>query len=289
MTERRGQPYRQRTTTNKPWLFFALALGWSWLLWIPVVLAGTSQLAFPGFVLYALGGLGPLLAAILLLYRAHSPAKRRDYWRRVVELRRIGLGWYAVIFALPLSWNLLGLVTGWLLGAPAPSLERASDLLASPLSLAPFAAVVLLFGPLPEELGWRGYALDGLLARHGALAASLVLGAIWALWHWPQFFMRDSYIGEAFPIGSAVFWVGWVLPTVAYSVMFTWIFNNTERSVLSAILFHFAANFWGELLSVRGEMVVYRALWIVAMVAAVVWIWGPRTLRGRSSQAGASY
>jgi membrane protease YdiL (CAAX protease family) len=271
----------------KPWLFFALMFGWSWLFWSPVVFSGQSQLAFPGILLYALGGLGPPVAAIFLLYRVHPPEDRRGYWRRVVDARRIGLVWYAVILLLPLGWNILGILTGVLLGAPAPSFERAAELLGSPLSIVPFVAVVLLFGPLPEELGWRGYALDGLLERRSALAASLILGAVWALWHWPQFFMRDSYIGEAFPVGSAVFWVGWVLPTVAYSVMFTWIYNHTGRSILSAILFHFAANFWGELLTVRGEMVLYRSVWIVVMVIAVVSIWGPKTLTRRPSGAGA--
>lgn len=286
MADRAGRP-RERRTIARPWLFFALALGWSWLLWIPVAVSGLSQLAFPGILLYALGGLGPPLAAIFLLYRVNLPGDRRDYWRRVVDFKRIGAGWYVVIVALPLAWNVLGILTRVLLRAPAPSFERAAELLTSPLSIVPFVLVILLFGPLLEELGWRGYALDGLLERRSALAASLILGAVWALWHWPQFLMQDSYIGEAFPMGSAVFWVGWALPTVAYSVMYTWIYNRTGRSILSAILFHFAANFWGELLTVRGEMVLYRSVWIVVMVIAIVSIWGPRTLTRRARRASA--
>jgi membrane protease YdiL (CAAX protease family) len=272
---------------RRPWLFFALALGWSWLLWIPAILVGASQLALPGFLLYALGGLGPPAAAILLLYRKHPSQDRRDYWRRVVDFRRVGLAWYAVIAFLPLAWNVLGILTGLLFGSPVPSFERAADLLAAPLSLAPFAVVVLLLGPLPEELGWRGYALDGLLARHGALVASLILGCIWTLWHWPQFFMEDSYIAGAFPIGSAIFWAGWVLPTITSSVVYTWIYNHTEGSILSAILFHFSTNFWGEVLAVRGEMVLYRSVWIVALVILIVIIWEPETLT-RQPRRGAS-
>jgi membrane protease YdiL (CAAX protease family) len=244
-----------RHLLRRPWLFFALALGWSWLLWIPVVLAGASQLAFPGFILCALGGLGPPAAAILLLYRMHQPQDRRDYWRRVVAFRRIGLAWYGLIVLLPVAWNILGILTVVLFGAPVPSFERTAELLSDPLYIVPFAAVVLLFGPLPEEHGWRGYALDGLSARHSALAASLILGATWALWHWPQFFMEDSYIAEAFPIGSAI---------------------------LSAILFHFSTNFWDEVLAVRGEMVLYRSIWIVVLVIVIVIVWGPETLRRQS-------
>jgi membrane protease YdiL (CAAX protease family) len=268
-----------------PWLFFALTLGWSWLLWLPLVLSGQSQLAFPGLLLYALGGLGPPVAAIFLMYRVHPSQDRRDYWHRTVDFRRISPIWYALIFLLPLALNVLGILTGLLLGAPPQSFERAVDLLANPLSILPFVAVVLLFGPLPEELGWRGYALDGLQERRSALAASVVLGAIWALWHWPQFFMQDSYIGEAFPIGSAVFWVGWVLPTVASSVVYTWIYNHTNRSILSAILLHFMVNFWGEFLAVRGETVIYRSVWTAALAISIALVWGAgtRTLRPRQA------
>jgi hypothetical protein len=90
--------------------------------------------------------------------------------------------------------------------------------------------------------------------------ASLVPGTVWALWHWPRLLMMNSYIGEAFPFGSAVFWGGWVLPTVAYSGIYTWIYNRTERSVLSAI---------------------------VVLASAIALVWGPSTLNGnRRGSAG---
>ena len=93
--------------------------------------------------------------------------------------------------------------------------------------------------------------------------------------------MEDSYIAGAFPKGSAIFWTGWVLPTITSSVMYTWIYNRTGRSILSAIMFHFSTNFWGEVLAVRGEMVLYRSIWIVVLVILIVIIWGPKTLTRR--------
>jgi protein-S-isoprenylcysteine O-methyltransferase Ste14 len=49
-----------------PWLFFALAYGWSWLFWVPAAL---SRLEFdepPVPILIALGGIGPMVVAIAL-------------------------------------------------------------------------------------------------------------------------------------------------------------------------------------------------------------------------------
>jgi membrane protease YdiL (CAAX protease family) len=42
-------------------------------------------------------------------------------------------------------------------------------------------------GPLGEELGWRGFALPRLIAHHGAIRATLILGVIHCLWHAPLF------------------------------------------------------------------------------------------------------
>ena len=79
----------QNTITTKdssPWLFFSLAFGWSWLLWILAVLFGHTGYAFLATSLHFVSGLGPLLAAITLVYREQDQKIRRDYWRRVIEL-----------------------------------------------------------------------------------------------------------------------------------------------------------------------------------------------------------
>src|SRR5574337_857223 len=48
---------------------------------------------------------------------------------------------------------------------------------------------LLTTGPLGEELGWRGFALPRLLKRFNPFVASLVLGAIWGVWHLPSFYL----------------------------------------------------------------------------------------------------
>jgi len=143
--------------------------------------------------------------------------------------------------------------------------------LSAPSTIVPFLLGVFIYGPFPEELGWRGYALDRLQARWNALVSTLILGAIWALWHLPLFFIKDTlfYSQGAWSPWFWLFVVG-VIPT---AVIYTWIFNNTRRSTLAAILFHFMSNVtyehcqcdsWDELLfdSVVGRCGDSRG-WIV--------------------------
>src|SRR3712207_6537622 len=90
-----------------------------------------------------------------------------------------------------------------------------------------------------EELGWRGYALPRLLARRSALAASLILGLLWGLWHLPTFYVLGAP-QHGLPISA------FLLLTMAYSVLFTWIYLHTRGSVLIATLFHSAINLPGS-------------------------------------------
>jgi membrane protease YdiL (CAAX protease family) len=132
--------------------------------------------------------------------------------------------------------------------------------------------------PILEELGWRGYILDRLQERYSALAASLIIGVMWACWHIPTFFLKGSVLTMV-AIGSIPFWLYFV-NIVLVSVIFTWIYNNTGRSTLSAILLHTVL----EILTNFGmwawfsEKIIYNTLLLLVVVVGIVTIWGPKRL-----------
>jgi membrane protease YdiL (CAAX protease family) len=261
-----GQHTGSAADPVKPWLYFALAFGWSWLLWIPAGLLKQGEGALPATLLHYAGGIGPAVAGVALITLAHRRERQRDYWRRLIDLRRIGAGWYSVIFlTVPLLAALAALLD-LLLGGAGARLEAARRLIARPWSILPFIAFTMLFGPLPEELGWRGYALDGLQARSSALGSSLILGATWSLWHLPLFFIPGTYQNEL-GLGTLSFWL-FVVGLLPQSVLMTWIYNNTQRSTLSAVLFHFMINFTGQLFELTKGAELYQGLlWIATAVA----------------------
>jgi membrane protease YdiL (CAAX protease family) len=94
--------------------------------------------------------------------------------------------------------------------------------------------LALLVPAVAEELGWRGYALPRLLAGRSALSASVILGIIWAAFHLPLFLPGQLNSHLQF----------WPVPLMFFgmSVLSTWIFKHTGRSVLLVSLFHAMAN-----------------------------------------------
>ncbi len=151
-----------------------------------------------------------------------------------------------------------------------------------------YAAYMVVFVAIGEEVGWRGYALPALQARHGALASSVILGTMWALWHLPLFFNPDMFYSNLpFVIQLAI--------QVPMAILFTWVFNSTGGSVLLAILLHASINASGQLWKVMPEysvqppsaaeaatatthMNLIVAIVVGAAALVVVLVYGPRNL-----------
>ncbi|MGD8731052.1 MAG: type II CAAX endopeptidase family protein [Anaerolineales bacterium] len=264
------------TAKVRPLLFFILTFIVSWSCWIALAIWGVPALQLPGLILMAVGGLGPAVAALSLLATDSNRAQRRAYWRRVYDLRRIPTKWYVVIFLLYPLLHFVAVGFSSLAYGESASFENISRFAQNPLSIFPYLLFLLVFGPLPEELGWRGYALDGLLSRFPAWSASLLLGVVWAAWHIPLFFIAGTYQAQ---IGfwGLEFWK-FVLEILADSILLTWVFNNTNRSTLSAILFHFMINLSGELFEYGTRTDNLHTFLVLLCATAVVAVWGPRKL-----------
>ena len=128
-----------------------------------------------------------------------------------------------------------------------------------------FLLWLLTFG-VGEEIGWRGYALPRLQKNHNALTATLILGAVWAFWHLPAFFYRETYMAMGVAAGLPLLFMS----ILAASIVFTWIYNGTRGSLLMVILFHALFDFLsvskagGD--SVATIMSVVVTVWAVLVV-----------------------
>lgn len=262
-----------RSIWSSVWVYFAVAYGLSWLIEIVLALSGISMEAASGPALLSLAAAGPAIAAIGLTYLTQDKMGRRDYWLRIIDLRRISAGWYLVIFLLPPALFGLAALLDVLSGGSGGTWGKQ----VGQFSVIPFYLIITLFlAPFLEELGWRGYALDRLQLRWSALVSSLILGILWALWHLPIFFIKGTY-QYSLGVGSLAFWT-YMISIVPLTLFFTWIFNNNGRSTLSAILLHVMFNTTAELFSITERAYTYLVVLEFVAAIAITMIWGARTL-----------
>jgi membrane protease YdiL (CAAX protease family) len=215
-----------------PWDYLIVTFGFSWLCWLPGVLGVQRILGLPipteAFLLF--GIFGPLVGAIVAIARRGGWAAIRRFLGRVLDVR-IGVAWWLVILAGPLFLSALAWLGAGLLGGETAELEVVQK----PWILLSTMLLMMVLGGGQEEFGWRGYALDILQSRWSALAASVVLGVIWGVWHLPLFFVEGT--GQYYlPFGI------FVLASPALSILTTWVYNSTGKRLFAAVLFHGAVN-----------------------------------------------
>jgi len=236
-------PPPKRLITRHPLMaFFVIAFAGAWLALLPLLLDthgfGLVPLTFPDVVCFLLAGLaGPTLASFVMTAVTSGKAGVRHLLRRYV-LWRVGLHWYLLVLFGPPIVLLLG--ESALLGpTPLNTLVQKWPLVFT--SYLPLVAIIVVFAQLLEEPGWAGFALPHLQQKYGAWLSACILGALWGLWHLPTMFITSDLGSGKVPLPMILPSVGFlILLTVPARILMTLVFNNTQGSILIAILLHAA-------------------------------------------------
>jgi len=233
-------------------LFFTLAFGIAWLAKPFALTDGDLTKISPvTTVLLLLITLAPSLATPIVLGLRRDVDENRAIRRQLLAWRAQPR-WYLLALTINSAAVLAAIGITITLGARHPFTPVA-------LALAP----IVLLGAFGEEFGWRGLVLPHLLARLDAVRASLLLGAITALWHLPLYLLEPPL-----PQSLALF-LGLAAMAPAQAIIMTWIYQHTRGSLLLMVLFHASGNllmraFAGAPQNVALRGVAALLLWAVA-------------------------
>jgi CAAX protease family protein len=255
--------------------FFLLAYLFTWSNWLPQALAsrGLPSAQVPGF-LTLLAGYGPALAAIIVVLLGYGRPGLRELFGRLLRWR-VGPLWYLIALFLPALVILLAVALNSWTGGGMPDFSAAAFPF-GPAETPLWQKLLILlliftlgFDGLGEEIGWRGFALPKLLESRSPLVASLILGALWAVWHFPYALTRGTFLSEV-----PLHW--FFINLLAISVIYTWIFINTNGSLLLPLLFHAAGNTTSNLLpylppAVADLRIYYYTITIHVVIAILVY------------------
>jgi membrane protease YdiL (CAAX protease family) len=129
-------------------------------------------------ILLILGGAEPSIVGIGMVFLTYDREARKDFWLRCISPGRIRFPWWLVILLIFPVLYAAGIGLDLAAGGAMPGMEQLRDLIAHPLSVPLALLMSFLSGPLAEEFGWRGYALDPILRRSGPFRGSIVLGVL---------------------------------------------------------------------------------------------------------------
>jgi uncharacterized protein len=232
-------------------VFFVLACVITWMFDAPLALAWLRHETPADYALglVALGAFGPTFAAILVAVRRHEVRSVFGTWR-----------------TNPL-WIVIGLFAPLALHLPATALEVALGGQPAqwfyPPVLPEHVAALVLFS-VGEELGWRGYAYPRLAEQLGPVIGSVILGAVWGLWHLGMWFTPEHGAPALFTV------VRYMVELALWSVVFAWVFERGNRSMAVAFALHAGGHVDNVFRAPESEVRLQVLRFLVLVVAAAV-------------------
>lgn len=235
------------------WAFLGLVA----LLSLPLWLLARGQI-LPGLPVAAIMVLCPAAAALTLTAYDQGVDGVRRLLARILDVQGMsGRSW--LIPVLPFVVAILVFLI----------LRAAGEEVPGPSVTAPGLALLLVLflpGAVAEELGWTGYAMAPMTARFGTFGAGVLLGLVWAIWHYPALIA----------VGRAPAWIAWwTLGTVAMRLIMVQACRHAGLGLAGAILFHAASNLAWQLFPVQGSWFDPRLHGLLmaasALVLSVAW------------------
>lgn len=249
--------------------FVVLAYALTWALTIPFVY--TWRVVFdeqisPWLALFLPAPFGPTFAALIMAWQLEGRNGVRRLLRRF-KIWRVGVKpWSAALLLSPV------VVTGAILASGAGPTVFARFHPAE-LAIVPLIWLgALPFGPLAEELGWRGWFLPRLQGLMTPLRASLVVGVVWTFWHAPMFWFPGAAVPAFLDLGPGAVLL-YLAQLLGQSILMTALFNRSRGSVLLAIVYHAGFN--------TAETTIFRLFespteaqdpWIYVWMVALTWL-----------------
>ncbi len=194
---------------------------------IPAILLSVLQPFSPDIAAYAVAAIAFGALGIRNLVRGYR------FWSREVGWRR-GLRAWGLMTLIFVAMSLATAGLHWLFMPEGTWEWDPGPLLTWGLPLALLVSVFLDVGGVSEETGWRGFALPLLQNRMTPLVASVVLGVMWGVWHFPVKFDVLFY-GAG---GAVVLYGLLVVRFVFLSIVMTYFYNRVGGSTLIAIAMH---------------------------------------------------
>jgi uncharacterized protein len=213
--------------------YILVTFGFSWLAWLPFIINrqfGASLQASP--IQYYIASFGPLLGAFAAAASMGGWKEIANWSKRAFSFNFAGK-WILIALGLPLIYGIIAVPVHAFVTGSWPDWSTFGLTAKLPgFNIWQTALIWMLTFGLGEEAGWRGFLLPELYKRYSLIKSSLIVAAIWILWHLPAFFFNQNYMEMGFGV------IGWVIGLAYGSVLLAWLCKGSNWSIIPVILWH---------------------------------------------------
>lgn len=255
---------KNNSDKNDIWLFLMFSFVSPLLCVLLIKNTRIYQSGTLNFILYGIEAMTPTLSALIVISILGGKNKVKDFLQKCY-IDNMKKSYFIIAFILPTIVLTATKLTSYIFIETTPFIT----------SISANKFMIILWAFIAEEIGWRGFLQEKIEKRFGYITTPIVIGCIWALWHY-HFFLLGSMSAPL---------LLFLLGCIADSYSYYWITKKAKGNVIPASIWHFTGNLWFNLYMINPEhnhgSIVPYLLFVVysSIMAGCITIYGIRSIK----------
>ena len=247
----------------KPVLFFVLAYVFTWIFWIPAIFL--SEIISP--VLMLIGLMAPAIVSTIFIMVSGSDALKKEFKNKIIgfyKVKWLNVVWAVIVFAIVIVCSILLSLP---FGQSLAQFSFTEGFSFTGVGIAG-AFITITIASIIEEVGWKGYCEDSIGNYMNWFWESMIFGVLWSLWHLPLIFIQGTY--QAGLMVNPLYVINFFVSGIPMGFVITWVYLESDRSILACMIFHFFVNFMQEKIALTPETKCLETIVITVLTIIIV-------------------
>ena len=247
----------------KPVLFFVLAYVFTWIFWIPAIFL--SESISP--VLMLIGLMAPAIVSTIFIMVSGSDALKQDFKNKIIgfyKVKWLNVVWAVIVFAIVIVCSILLSLP---FGQSLAQFSFTEGFSFTGVGIAG-AFITITIASIIEEVGWKGYCEDSIGNYMNWFWESMIFGVLWSLWHLPLIFIQGTY--QAGLMVNPLYVINFFVSGIPMGFVITWVYLESDRSILACMIFHFFVNFMQEKIAITPETKCLETIVITVVTVIII-------------------
>lgn len=249
----------------QPLRYFILTFVFTWVFWLTAVAFNSEDISI---MIMIFGMFVPAIVSTVMILKSKDKALICDFKERCLNFGKCKVSNIAIIVLIYLvsvgASILVSLCFGQSMGQFSFAEEFSFDGVSIIISLG-----ILLSAAIFEEVGWRGYGVEGFAQTNTWFKSTLMFSLIWSCWHLPLFWIPGTYqcgLREA----NVWFMLNFFVSIIPLAFIITWVYLKNEKNIFACVFTHMFINFVQESIAMTAVTKCVQTFVLTGVAIALV-------------------
>ena len=211
--------------------------------------------------------MAPAIVSTIFIMVSGSDALKQDFKNKIIgfyKVKWLNVVWAVIVFAIVIVCSILLSLP---FGQSLAQFSFTEGFSFTGVGIAG-AFITITIASIIEEVGWKGYCEDSIGNYMNWFWESMIFGVLWSLWHLPLIFIQGTY--QAGLMVNPLYVINFFVSGIPMGFVITWVYLESDRSILACMIFHFFVNFMQEKIALTPETKCLETIVITVLTIIIV-------------------